>query len=159
MRLSKAGPALMMPLVMALAGCSEITEFPEGGVDVRAAHALPPVRTQTVDFTTNVAVDNFSNRTIFVDEICGWVLERLDGVEATDAYDAPCTGLQTLTQVEPGRTRVFTITALVAQRLDVTTDPGGEYRVRLAMEASYSAVRRQPVPDEQRTSNVFVVPD
>jgi hypothetical protein len=159
MRLSKAGPALVMPLVLALAGCSEITEFPEGGVDVRATHASPPLRNETVDFTATVAVDNFSNRTIFVEEGCGWVLERLDGSGAIDAYDAPCVGLQQLTQVEPGRTRVFTITALVAQRLDVTAGPGGIYRVRLAMEASYSAVRRQPIPDEQRTSNVFVVPD
>lgn len=150
--------AAAVAIVLVSAGCEEVTDFPEGGVQVRATHGLPGVRNETTDFTASVAVDNFSTRTLFLDEACNWVLEREEGGAWVPAYTAPCTPSPALTQVAPGTSYVFTLTAFVANRLDESAAPDGLYRVRLALEASYSAVRRQVVPEDQRTSNGFVVP-
>ena len=149
--------ATAIAVLLISAGCEEVTEFPEGGVEVRATHGLPSVRNETIDFTASIAVDNFSARTLFLDEACNWVLEREEGGAWVPAYTAPCTPSPALTQIAPGTSYVFTITAFVANRVDETAPLAGLYRVRLALEASYSAVRRQVVPEEQRTSNGFVI--
>lgn len=157
MRLGRSVLALAMSLALA-PGCSEITEFPEGAVIVRATHALPEVRDEIIDFTASVGVDNFSTRTIYVDETCGWVLQRLEAGAWVDAYIAPCLPVQPQAEVEPGSTHIFTLTAFVLDRTEPEAEPAGTYRLILDLEASYSPIRRQEVPLEQRTSNEFVVP-
>jgi hypothetical protein len=159
MRLQNLSCGAIPLLVLALGACEEITEFPEGGAVVRAAHALPAVRTPAIDFTVNVAVDNWSNRDLFVNETCDWVIQRLVGGEWVDAYLAPC-GPPFLAEiaVSPGTSHVFTVMAAAALRVDEGAAPFGTYRIIPRVEASYSRLRRQAVPLEQRTSNPFVVP-
>jgi hypothetical protein len=159
MRPQRFSFAVIPVMVLALSACEEVTAFPEGGVDVRAAHALPAVRTPTIDFTANIAVDNWSNRDLFVTEACDWVIQRIVGGAWVDAYSAPCTPpFLAEIVVGPGTSHIFTVTAATALRVDEIAEPFGTYRVIPRLEASYSRLRRQEVPLEQRTSNPFVVP-
>jgi hypothetical protein len=159
MQFTAAGKAVLFLGIITLAGCEEITDLEPDAVAVRAAHALPAVSSPTIDFTVNVAVDNFSPRLLFLEASCGWVIEKLVLDAWVPAYTAPCTlPLSPLVEIEPQTTHELTLTAFSAQRLDPEAPPPGTYRVRLAIEASYSRLRRQNVPEVSRTSNEFVVP-
>ena len=156
MRYNAAGKVgLALTLVFA-AGCEEIVDLEPEEVAVRAAQALPPGGTATTDFTVDVAVDNFSTRTLYVDTSCDWVIERLDVSTWVPAYTAPCTA-ETFLEIAPKTTSSLTLVALVAERVDPEVAPPGTYRVRLAMEATYSRLRRQEVPQGSSTSNEFAV--
>ena len=148
--------ALLLALV-AVAGCDELTELEPEAVAVRAAHALPPVNNLTTDFTVDVAVDNFSLRTLFLNASCGWVIDRAEAAVWVPAYSAPCPATETFVEIAPETTHSLTLAALVAQRVDSEAAPPGTYRVRLPLEANYSRLRRQEVPEASRTSNEFVV--
>ncbi|HUF64932.1 MAG TPA: hypothetical protein VMM17_03065 [Gemmatimonadaceae bacterium] len=148
--------ALLLALV-AVAGCDELTELEPEAVAVRAAHALPPVSSSTTDFTVDVAVDNFSLETLFLNASCGWVIDRAEASVWVPAYIAPCPATETFIEIEPETTHSLTLEALVARRVDSEAVPPGTYRVRLALEVSYSRLRRQEVPEASRTSNEFVV--
>lgn len=156
MRYNAAGKAALVLALAFVAGCDEITDLDADEVAVRAAHALPPVSSATVDFTVDVAVDNFSTRTLFAETSCDWVIEKLGESLWETAYTAPCTA-ETFLEIGPKTTGSLTLTALVAQRLDASLAPPGTYRVRLAIEATYSRLRRQEVPEASRTSNEFFV--
>lgn len=150
-----AKAALALALVFAV-GCEEIVDLEPEEVAVRAAQTLPPGSNVTTDFSVDVAVDNFSTRTLYVDTSCDWVIERLDVSTWVPAYTAPCTA-ETFLEIAPKTTRSLTLAALVAERLDPGLAPPGTYRVRLAMEATYSRIRRQEVPEGSSTSNEFAV--
>lgn len=156
MRYNAAGKAALAVALAFVAGCDEIVDLEPDEIAVRAAQALPPGATVTTDFTVDVAVDNFSTRTLYVDTSCDWVIERLEVSTWVPAYTAPCTAA-TFLEIAPKTTRSLTIAALVAERLDPVLAPPGTYRVRLAIEATYSRLRRQEVPEGSRTSNEFAV--
>ncbi|CAN5157458.1 hypothetical protein BH23GEM2_BH23GEM2_12800 [soil metagenome] len=157
MRNNAAGKAALFFALVAVAGCDELTELEPDAVAVRAAHALPPVSNLTTDFTVDIAVDNFSLRTLFLNASCGWVIEKADASTWVPAYSAPCPTTQTFVEIAPETTHSLTIAALAAQRVDFGALPPGTYRVRLPLEASYSRLRRQEVPAASRTSNEFFV--
>lgn len=156
MRYNAAGKAALALALAFVVGCEEIVDLEPDEVAVRAAQALPAGSTVTTDFTVDVAVDNFSTRTLYVNTSCDWVIDRLDVSTWVPAYTAPCTA-ETFVEIAPTTTRSLTLAALVAERLDLALAPPGSYRVRLAIEATYSRLRRQEVPEGSRTSNEFAV--
>lgn len=156
MRYNAAGKAALALALVFAAGCEEIVDLEPEEVAVRAAQTLPPGSNVTTDFSVDVAVDNFSTRTLYVDTSCDWVIERLDVSTWVPAYTAPCTA-EAFLEIAPKTTRSLTLAALVAERLDPALAPPGTYRVRLAMEATYSRIRRQEVPEGSSTSNEFAV--
>ncbi|HEX6252532.1 MAG TPA: hypothetical protein VFZ56_14010 [Gemmatimonadaceae bacterium] len=156
MRYNAAGKAAVALALVFVAGCEEIVDLEPEEVAVRAAQALPSGGTATTDFTVDVAVDNFSTRTLYVATSCDWVIEKLDVSTWVPAYTAPCT-TETFLEIAPNTTSSLTLTALVAERLDEALAPPGTYRVRLAIEATYSRIRRQDVPEASSTSNEFAV--
>lgn len=156
MRYNAAGKAALALALTFVAGCEEILDLEPGEVAVRAAQALPPGGTVTTDFSVDVAVDNFSTRTLYVNTSCDWVIDRLEVSTWVPAYTAPCTS-ETFLEIAPKTTRSLTLAALVAERLDPALAPPGTYRVRLAIEATYSRIRRQEVPEGSSTSNEFAV--
>jgi hypothetical protein len=156
MRYNAAGKAALALALAFVAGCEEIVDLEPDEVAVRAAQALPPGSTVTTDFSVDVAVDNFSTRTLYVNTSCDWVIERLDVSTWVSAYTAPCTA-ETFLEIAPTTTRSLTLAALIAERLDPAFAPPGTYRVRLAIEATYSRIRRQEVPEGSRISNEFAV--
>lgn len=159
MRYNAAGKAALFLAFVAVAGCDEITELEPDAVAVRAAHALPAVSNPTTDFTIDVAIDNFSLRTLFLDTSCGWEIEKLVNGVWAPGYTAPCPDAQTFVEIERETTHTLTLAALFLERIDAESPPPGTYRVRLALEASYSRLRRQEVPEPARTSNQFFVPE
>jgi hypothetical protein len=156
MRYNAAGKAALALALVFVAGCEEIVDLEPEEVAVRAAQALPPGGTVTTDFTVDVAVDNFSTRTLYAETSCDWVIEKLDVSTWVTAYTAPCTAA-TFLEIAPKTTGSLTLAALVAERVDPALAPPGIYRVRLAIEATYSRIRRQEVPEASRTSNEFSV--
>lgn len=157
MRYNAAGKAVLFLALVAVAGCDEIVDLEPDEVAVRAAQALPPVSSPAVDFTVDIAIDNFSLRTLYVETSCGWVIEKLVSGVWVPAYTAPCPATQTFVEIERETTQPLTLAAAVAQRVDEEALPPGTYRIRLAIEASYSRLRRQEVPEPSRTSNAFTV--
>lgn len=159
MRYNAAGKVALCLALVAVAGCDELTELEPDAVAVRAAHALPPVSTANIDFTVDLAIDNFSPRTLFLETSCGWEIEKFVSGVWAPAYTPTCPLTPTFLELGPERTHTLEFAALAAHRVNSGAPPPGIYRIRLALEASYSRLRRQEVPEASRTSNQFFVPE